>query len=180
MGKDIHIKICKYNIETNLFEKVSLFRLRGEYEQHDYDAEGKSIPVTSPYIEVPVYDGRDSELFEILSAVTLDDDFGYFPSAPISISSLAPDLAKEVREKEKTLGYFDFREINLADMYNYLKDNPTVPDWDNWDEKEDSCKPKENPVSDLFKDICEYIKFTDYFRELAILSRYKIIYWFDC
>lgn len=169
MGIDIHFYITKYNKEKNIFEEIAL-----------YSAE------TGKYKKVPVFIGRNYEIFDILRNKIIIDNIE-FPYADIAYNSLEEKLKNTIegyigKEGEFT-GFYDFSEVNLADLKNYVDTCPTMInyDYDN-DEKEieDNKKYKINPVKILYDEIINYINFADLSFDFTPYSYYKILYFFDC
>lgn len=183
MGVDIHIRVTKYNEKTNLYEELVLY-MRGE--EYHYDNEGNKVIDNPDFKRIPVYEGRNSEMFEGMLHGDEKDGYGDFPSFVIAFNSLEPKLRADIEEKKKIAGYYDFYELTLADMAFYLTKHGLVTDYNaDWDDYETGKAPKPlkvNPIKYLFDDICKYIEFAEggwsnYYNEL---SRYKIIYYFDC
>ena len=182
MGTDIHVRVAKYHPETNLFHELELFRKR-KPDEKEYDWKtGEELPWTE-YKKVYIELGRDYEMFDGMKHGDEQDGFGYFPWTSIAEASLEPSLKEEITKFKNTDGYFDFYEINLADMKNYLHSHPTVVDyeseeWDNWE----TGKPKplkDNPIKRLMEIVRGYIFNTEdtlYDPD----SYYKIIFFFDC
>lgn len=165
MGVDIHTYLCKYDQNDNLWHELKLYRKDKEKEK---------------YKKVPVYTGRDSEMFSAMLNEE-KDDYGLFPCANIPVLSLDEELRKKVREEGKYC--YGFREILLSDIKCYLKDHPTVTDyeedWSDW--KPGDSKPKKiNPIKYLFDSCCSYGEFAEGLSfGIDPLSRYKLLYWFD-
>jgi len=167
MGVDIHIKLFKYNEKENIFEKITLYR---------WDKK------TGKYQEADVFPGRDSEMFNGMTVGDDIDGYGYFPSSPICLNSLFELDKKEIEEDMKTMGYYDFNEINLAEMALYCDRHKKVVDYNaEWnDEDPNFIKPtKDNPICSLFEQICQYLSFADDYWDFKPLSYYKVIFYFD-
>lgn len=169
MGMDIHIKLFKYDNERNQFKKLTLYRW-------DYK--------TGEYKEVYIYTGRNSEMFNGMTDGGSDSDgYGYFPASSIKLNSLFDPDREEIEKDMKATGFFDFNEINLAEMALYCKEHPRVVDYDvTWhNEDPNFVKPtKDNPICDLYKEICQYAAFADNWNwDFSPLSEYKIIFYFD-
>lgn len=184
MGVNIHVHICKYNVDDNFYHELSLYRLRGEGEKYDYyDEEGNPIPAEDKYKRISPYDGRDYEMFDGMRDGNKDNGYGYFPSCSIAFNSLEPIFREEIIKKKGTLGYYDFNEISFSDFVNYLHDYPTVVDYDSevWEDwKTTDPKPqKENPLKNFFESCVNYADFAEKFGMIEPYSRYKILYWFD-
>ena len=150
MGKDIHVAIAIRNTEKGYYDKVEIFKKKGD-----------------KYVSIKPYDARNHELFELL-----EKDI---PFNGLHTTFLEPSLAAEIDYEENIVGYFGFREINLADLKNYLMLNPTVPDYDN-DETEELTY-KTNPIKFFIEQIEYYIEFAGY--EFYSPSDVYILYWFD-
>lgn len=183
MGKDIHIIVTKYNKDTRFYHEVELFRKRKENE-FDYNCEtGEHLPWTE-YKKIDIDVGRNSEMFEGMKSG--DGGYGVFPWIDIDFSSLEPTLAEELKKYHDKTRYscFDFHEINLADMKNYVYTHPLVTDydsdeWDNWEPgKERPAKP--NPIGGMVEDIENYIYFFEDGWRFEPDSYYKILFYFDC
>lgn len=86
-------------------------------------------------------------------------------------------MRQEVKRYQNTFGYYNFKEINLADLKLYLKERPKVQDYDD----EDPSALKDNPVKSFIERIEQYIDFADPFWDLNEVSAsdIKILYWFD-
>ena len=155
MGADIHIRIIKRDHDTDTWKQIKLYR-----------KEKKKFKVIDPY---PF---RNSELFDILNERE-DDNYQAYP---ISLAHLPVALKKEIEKYQETQGYYDFKEINLADLKLYLRQVPKVR---NWDYDDDHPKAwKDNPVKYFIERIESYIDFTE--EDWAIPSSdIRILYWFD-
>ena len=150
MGKDIHVAIAIRNTETGHYDKVEIFNKKGD-----------------KYLYIKPYDARNHELFELL-----EEDV---PFSRLHTAFLEPSFAEEIDKKRDIIGYFGFKEINLADLKNYLILNPTIPDYDNDDAEELTYKT--NPIKFFIEQIEYYIEFAGY--EFYSPSDIYILYWFD-
>lgn len=150
MGKDIHVAIAIRNTEKGYYDKVEIFSKKED-----------------KYVFIKPYDIRNHELFKLL-----EEDV---PFNGLHTTFLEPSFAEEIEKEENIVGCFGFREINLADLKNYLMLNPTVPDYDN-DETEELTY-KTNPIKFFIEQIEYYIEFAGY--EFYSLSDVYILYWFD-
>lgn len=155
MGIDIHVRIVKKNHETNTWEHIKLYK--------KYNKKFK---------RVDIYPFRDYELFDILTF-----DKGFSPHS-IVIQDLPFSLRQEIKRCQNTFGYYNFKEINLADLKLYLNKKPKIRDYDN---DEDPTALKDNPVKFFIEKIEQYIDFADPFWDLdgTSASDIKILYWFD-
>lgn len=149
MGKDIHVAIAIRDTEAGNYKRVSNFRQKNNKIE-----------------EIPPYDTRNYELFNLL-----EEDI---PFNKLHTTFLEPSFAEKI-EKEKDIGGFGFREINLADLKNYLMLNPTIPDYDNDDAEELTYKT--NPIKFFIERIEYYIEFAGYY--FYSPSDIYILYWFD-
>lgn len=153
MGVDIHIHICKLDENTNLYSPIKLFK------KND----------TGGYEEVPVYEARNYDMFDILEG--RQDDF---PRRNIRKKTLDPSFREEIERDEEWC--FSFSEVNLLEMKNYVDKKPMIiSSYYGGEEEEVEIK---SPVKDLYEDIVSYIKLYD--DGIDFLSDYKIIYYFDC
>ena len=150
MGKDIHVAIAIRNTEKGYYDKVEIFNKKGD-----------------KYVSIKPYDARNHELFELLEKDV--------PFSGLHTTFLEPSFAEKIEKEENIVGCFGFREINLADLKNYLMLNPTVPDYDN-DETEELTY-KTNPIKFFIEQIEYYIEFAGY--EFYSPSDIYILYWFD-
>lgn len=146
MGKDIHTAIAIRNTETGFYDKIEIFNKKKD-----------------KYVLINPYDKRNHELFELL-----ENDI---PWNQLHTTFLEPSFAKEILEIENTMGYFNFKEANFADLKNYLMCNPTIPDDD------DDMVEKTNPIKFFIERIEYYIEFAGY--EYYYPSDVYILYWFD-
>lgn len=183
MGRDIHIIVTKYNKTTRFYDEIKLFRNRKE-DEFEYDGEtGEKLPWTE-YKKIDVDVWRNYEMFDGMKSG--DGGYGIFPWVGIDFSSLEPKLAEELKKYHDNTRYgcYDFYEINLADMKNYVYTHPLVTDydsdeWDNWEPgKEKPTKP--NPISGMVEDIENYIYFFEDCYRSEPDSCYKILFYFDC
>lgn len=170
MGTDIHIRIAKYNKETNLFEEVELFR-KATSKEIDWKKD------TNGFMKIYLNAGRDYEMFEGMKDGDEIDGYGYFPWTPINYLSLEPSFAERIKEKVNSFGYYDFYEINLCEFNLYLKNHPKVINYDADRDEEDPWK--ENPLKSLFDDIESYLFIADYTYSWTPSSYYKVIFYFD-
>lgn len=150
MGKDIHVAIAIRDTEAGNYKRVSIFRQKNNKIE-----------------EIPPYDARNHELFELLEKDV--------PFNGLHTTFLEPSFAEKIEKEENIVGCFGFREINLADLKNYLMLNPTVPDYDNDDTEELTYKT--NPIKFFIEQIEYYIEFAGY--EFYSPSDIYILYWFD-
>ena len=179
MGMDIHIRVTKYNEKTNLYEEIVLYKKGVEYH---YDNEGNKIIDNPEFERVRIDVGRDYEMFNGMKEGSDADDYGEFPYRLIVLNSLEPELRKEIEDYMKADGFFDFWELTLADMKNYLYENPLVTDYEAWDENYDEkIKPlKTNPIQHVYDDIYNYIAIADSWEfKWNNLSTYKVLIYFD-
>lgn len=177
MGVDIHVKITKYNPETNYFEPIELYRKRKPNE-HEYNPiTDEKIEKPSLFVKVPIYEGRNYEMFDGMKNGDEIDGYGCFPKEPIAMNSLEPNIKEEINRYKNIQGYYDFYEVNLADLENYLEEYPEVTDYDS---KEEPGK-KTNPIKYFVEDIKNYLTTYDSFEYYYTAhSYYKILFWFDC
>lgn len=127
MGTDIHVYLAKHNSE-NEWERIILY--------------------TKDNKEVSVYSNRNYELFDLLK----ESVWTY--GIPIRRKFLSEEM-KEIYDKDKQNGCFDFMESTFADIKNYLNMFPTVKDYN---EDEDKYIDKSNPVQDfLIIYVCIFI-----------------------
>ena len=174
MGRDIHIRITKYNERDNLYHEIALYR-----EPRCYDDDED---IVNQYVKVCPYSGRDYEMFEGMAAGDEIDGYGIFPWSSIKFNSYEEAFRNEIFNKTQILGYYDFHEISLAEMKVYVLENPFVVDYDaDESEFDDGGRPmKINPISDLYDDIFTYIKFCEDDDFMESLGYYKIVFYFDC
>ena len=152
MATDIHVRIIKFNRDKNIWEPIRLYQ------------KDKSL--------VNVYHDRDYELFDILKGNGEDT---YYPF-PIVINNLPDDLKKEIESRQDKCYYYNFQEVNLADLKLYLYHYPKIRDYD-YDEKSPKAY-KDNPVKWFIEHIEYYINFAcpwDFNPDSDI----RILYWFD-
>lgn len=149
MGKDIHVAIAIRNTETGYYDKVEIFNKKKD-----------------KYISINPYDIRNHELFKLL-----EDDI---PWNGLHTTFLEPSFAKEIQEIKDTMGYFNFKETNLADLKNYLICNPMTTDYDSYG---DEIVEKTSPLKFFIERIEYYIEFAGY--DFYYPSDIYILYWFD-
>ena len=149
MGKDIHTAIAIRNTETGFYDKIEIFSKEKD-----------------KYISIKPYNKRNHELFELL-----ENDI---PWNQLHTTFLEPSFAKEIQEIQNTMGYFNFKEVNFADLKNYLMCNPTITDYDNCG---DEIVETTNPIKFFIEQIEYYIRFAGY--EYYYPSDVYILYWFD-
>lgn len=163
MGVDIHLKLCKYDPEDNLWHELKLYRKEKDR-----------------YKEVYLFEGRNSEMFAAMQNEE-QDSYGLFPCAEIPLLSLDEELKAKVEEAKEYC--YGFAEVSLSDMECYLYKHPTVVDYDgDWEDwKEGDPKPeKPNPIKSLFDSCCAYGEFAEGWHfGIDPYSRYKLLYWFD-
>lgn len=163
MGVDIHLHLCKYDSADNLWHELKLYRKEKD-----------------EYKKVYLYEGRNSEMFGAMQNEE-QDSYGHFPFASIPLLSLDEELRAEIEEAKKYC--YGFAEVLLSDVEYYLKDHPTIidydGDWEDW--KEGNPKPeKTNPIKYLFDSCYSYGEFAEGWSfGIEPLSRYKLLYWFD-
>lgn len=164
MGVDIHLALCKYDETDNLYHELSLYT-KGKEKYH----------------KTPVWTGRNSEMFGIMSNEE-EDMAGLFPSTSIALASLDEELRDKIKKEGEYC--YGFSEVTLADIQYYLKDHPTVVDYDadwgdNW--KPGDPRPmKENPVKFIYDNCLYYAEFAEgWLFGFTPFSRYKLLYWFD-
>lgn len=148
MGKNIHVAIAIRNNETGFYDKIEIFNKKKD-----------------KYVSVNPYNACNHELFKLL-----EEDI---PWSQLHTTFLEPSFAKEILEIKNTMGYFNFKETNFADLKNYLMLNPTILDYDNYG---DEAVEKTNPLKFFIERIEYYIKFAGY--EYYYPSDIYILYWF--
>ena len=137
IGVDIHVHVLELD-EQGTWQELKLFI---------QDKKSKEFK------EVKSYDGRNHELFDIL---TLRAD-GDFPAFPISIANTSLNFVTEYKECKRDIGYFHFHEANLADIKNYLNEHPVVRDYDKEAElNTDKSLWKPNPIRYFLETIITY------------------------
>lgn len=164
MGRDIHLRLFKYDKDRNQFKRLILYKWNESKGQHE---------------EVYIFVGRNYEMFEIMTD-------GYFPAESIVLNSLFDPDREEIEKEMGYNGTYDFKEINLAQLALYCERHQEIldydADWSNEDSDPNFVEPKKaNPVCSLFEDICKYAQFADDWDwDFEPLSNYKLIYFFDC
>ena len=139
MGRDIHVKILIKNKDE--WEEVLLYnKIRDKFE------------------EIEVYPYRNYALFDILNEKT---DENYNIARPIVLEKLPEKVKKDINIWQESGGY-GFKEVNLADLKLYFKENN-----DNL-----------NPIKYFIERIDQYIDFAIDPWNLHD-SDVKILYWFD-
>ena len=157
MGVDIHLKLCKYDSMDNLWHELKLYRKDKEKNE---------------YKKIYLYEGRNSEMFAAMQNEE-EDNYGHFPCADIPLLSLDEELRKEIKEDKKYC--YGFNEILLSDLKYYLKDHPTIVDYDDPD-----MSTRINPIKYLYDSCCSYAEFAEGWSfGINPYSRYKLLYWFD-
>lgn len=157
MGVDIHVRIIIKNRDKNIWEEAKLY--------YKKDNDFKAVDIC-PY--------RNYELFDILNHKENDD---FLNTQPIFDADLPETLKGEIVEYRNSLGYYGFREINLADLKLYLYCKPKIRDWDY--EENDPKAMKDNPVKYFIEQIEQYISFASFMYDFTPPSDIKIIYWFN-
>lgn len=148
MGADIHVKIIKFSSTENKWKSVKLF-----------------THIKDTWNEIPVYDARNYELFDVLTEID-------FPRTSINMNTLPLDLAAEIEENQQETGTYNFLEVNLADAIIYLHNHLTILN--------DKEEEKPSPLKSFLDIIYNYIDFFDpLWNCSAIYSQIRIIYWFD-
>ena len=141
MGRDIHVKILIKNEDK--WEEVLLYnKIRGKFE------------------EIEVYPYRNYTLFDILNEKT---DENYNIARPIVLEKLPKEVKKDIKIWQELYGCYGFKEVNLADLKLYFKEN------------DDNL----NPIKYFIERIDQYIDFAIDPWNLRD-SDVKILYWFDC
>lgn len=148
MGADIHVKIIKFSSTENKWKPVKLF-----------------THIKDTWDEIPVYDARNYELFDVLTETD-------FPRTSINMDTLPLDLAAEIEENQQEVGTYSFLEVNLADAIIYLHNHLTILN--------DKEEEKPSPLKFFLDIIYNYIDFFDpLWNCSATYSQIRIIYWFD-
>ena len=158
MGKDIHVRIIKRNRNKNVWEEVKLY----------YKENGNLK-------DASIYPGRNYDLFDILGNKNNDD---FLNTRPIFEPDLPEDLKEEIKIYQNSIGFYDFKEINLADLKIYLHHMPKIIKSYGYEEEDDPNTMKDNPVKYFIERIEYYLDFADVYDFLPP-SDIKIIYWFD-
>ena len=129
-------------------------------------------------IEVPFFEGRNHELFEILQGE--EDYFEPHRKCP-------KDLSDEIKEKYKRdfepedgeyTGCFSFGWTTMKDIYISMLETPLVKNYDDEEWKDDIPHFKDNPLKYIFEKLKYYVE------DLYGAWNWKdeevrIIYWFD-
>lgn len=179
MGCDMFVRVLKYDEKSNYYTELQLFK---PGETYHYTEKGEKIVDDPDYEKVSVYSGRDTEMFDGMKDGDNVDGYGYFPWSACKVNSYDPVFKKEIEKKQGTQGYYDFYEINLAEMKAYVLEHPTVVDYDvEWDDKKEGFeKPqKDNPITELYERICSFISFADWMWNYNSLSDYKVVFYFN-
>ena len=162
MGADIHVKIVKKNYNTEKWEEIKLYKK--DKENND------------DFIDIDFFPFRNYELFDILSG-RYESSFPF--DVPIYTFDLPNNLKKEIETNQQTFGYYNFKEINLADLKLYLHDHPTILDEDNYIEEENKYGLKDNPLKSFVNRIENIIDIANESLDDCPPSHIRIIYWFD-
>lgn len=174
MGRDIHIRVTKYDENDNLYHEIALFRTPTQYE--------KKYNKSDELIKASPYSGRHSEMFDGMIHGDEIDGYGIFPWCGVKWNSYEENFRNEIKEKTDITGYYDFHEISLAEMKAYVLEHPFVVDYDadeeEWDPKNKPLKP--NPIGELFKNIMQYVNFCEDLWITGSLTDYKVVFYFDC
>lgn len=154
MGRDIYIRIVYQDPEEG-WREIKL-----------YTKKNNEIK------EIDPYPYRNHELFDLLSE---EEDF---PSRLIYKKNLPKSIVNEIEEFEKDF-INKFYEVNLADLKIYIKNHPTIVDYEAEWEDIDKKKYKENPIIPFINIIEQYIDFAEPFWDWnCVYSNVRIIYWF--
>ena len=166
MGKDIHVRILKYNKEENLYYEQKLFIYNKNKKDYEY---------ISPYWN------RNYEMFNGMKDGDEIDGYGEFPWSSLALNSYESEFKEEMMKKMKEIGYFDFFEISLAELKLYTLEHPVVTDYDtvNSEDFNTNKLTKTNPIIYLFETICNYLNFADWTFDFSSLSEYKVVFYFD-
>lgn len=153
MGVDIHLRVCYWDRFKHSYEEIKLYRKDGDQ-----------------FKLIPLFSGRNSELFDYLNGAEGDLPF---KGIDLEDSTLPKELHDEISECKNITGYYDFFEINLADLKLYFNKHPKARDWDEEDEIY-----KDHPIK-YFIELIESILsvanvWFDFYSEI------RIFYWFDC
>lgn len=179
MGVDMTVRVFKYDPSDNFYHEISLYVPRDKYNKYYYDEKGNKHEYTDKYAPVPVYSGRNTEMFDGMKDGDEINGYGYFPWRPVVLPSFEPEVRKELSELPNKY-YYDVNEISLVGFECYIKTHPEVVDYEkDWGDNEDNSM-KENPLKDLFKDICSYITLADYHSWISTWEDYKVVFYFDC
>lgn len=161
MGTDIHVRIIKRDHDTDTWKQIKLYR-----------KEKRKFKI------VDIYSYREEDLFDILSEKTNDYRTYPYRAYPISLTHLPIGLKQEIEKKQKISGYYDFKEINLADLKIYLMHTPKIRDW-NYEDND----PKawiDNPVKYFIERIELYLDLAEPDWNIdSPPSDIRILYWFD-
>ena len=168
MGIDIHVKICKYDEESNFYKEICLYRFS---------------QILNKNIKIDPYNFRNYEMFEGMQDGDENDGYGTFPWRPILLNSLEPNLREEMQKEMDTAGVYGFYEISFPAIENYLLKYPYVvdydsPEWELYDKGEMPKPVKENPIKRFYK-ICQ--SYADFATEnyITFESDFKLLIWFD-
>ncbi len=149
MGRDIHVRLVGWDEINQKWDEIKIYK-------KDRDN----------FIPIDFYPYRNYELFEELNNV---------PWTSINKKDLPPIIVKELEATEKILEYYNFREVNLADLKIYYYNHQKI-------EGEDYAGDitfKDNPLKDFIERIESILDIYD-FDPCGKYSSVRIIFFFDC
>lgn len=148
MGRDIHVRLVGWDEINEKWNEIKFYK-----------------KVKNDFIPVDFYPYRNYELFEELNNI---------PWTSINKKNLPPTIAKELEEAEKILGYYNFREVNLADLKIYYLNHQKIEE-----EDVEGVIFKDNPIKDFIERIESILDIYD-FDLYEKYSLVRIIFFFDC
>lgn len=149
MGRDIHVRLVGWNEIKQKWDDIKFYK-----ETKD------------GFTPIDFYPYRNYELFEELE---------YVPWTLINKKNLPPATEKELKEAEETFGYYNFREVNLADLKIYFSNHQKIKG----EEEEGTIIFKDNPLKDFIERIESILDIYD-FDLFGKYSLIRIIFFFDC
>ncbi len=149
MGRDIHVRLVTWNETYQKWSEIKFYK-----------------KVKNDFIPIDFYPYRNYELFEELE---------YIPWTPIDTKNLPPATKEELETMKKEFGYYNFREVNFADLKIYFFNHQK----EKGEDEDGIITFRDNPLKNFIERIESILDIYD-FDLYGKYSSVRIIFFFDC
>ena len=166
MGRDIHAFVEIYNAKSKEWDEIAPIVNRRMYDN------------TKKAVKVDFWEGRNSELFDILDGE--EDYFTPHRSVPDDLSAgIKAEYEKDFPKDNTYAGHYHFSWTTFAELYIAYLENPKVPDY-NAEWVDDQVVYKTNPLKFVIDKMIFYVE--ELYGEWSfkdVISNVRLVFWFD-